>query len=131
MLAGGGPFSHDELVGLLADIPEELSAAKRPLRDIPIVTLEPDGEGSYFAVRPDDETNQRAGSVAGRPSVDNRTVVFPLHAVADAKARGGVRFKGAAVMHPSAGGHLNSMMRNGTEKWIDREVRILRQVTAR
>jgi hypothetical protein len=56
---------------------------------------------------------------------------WPLHAVADAKARGGVRFKGAAVMHPSAGGHLNSMMRNGTEEWIDHEVRILKQVTAR
>ena len=26
MLAGDGPYSHAELVGLLADIPEELSA---------------------------------------------------------------------------------------------------------
>lgn len=76
MLGSGGPCSREELIGLLADIPEELSASKRPGRDIPIVTLEPDGEGSYFAVRPDNETNQRAGGVAGRPGVENRTVVF-------------------------------------------------------
>lgn len=56
---------------------------------------------------------------------------WPLHAVADAQPRGGVRFKGAAIMHPSAGGHLNSTMRNRTEKWIDHEVRILKQVTVR
>jgi len=76
MLGSDGPCSHDELIGLLADIPEELPAGRRPVRDIPIVTLEPDGEGSYFAVRPDNETNQRAGSAAGRPGVDNCTVVF-------------------------------------------------------
>jgi hypothetical protein len=76
MLGSGGPYSRDELLGLLAHIPEELSVGKRPVRDIPIVTLEPDGEGFYFAVRPDGEANQRARSAIGGPVVDNRTVVF-------------------------------------------------------
>jgi hypothetical protein len=76
MLGSGGPYSRNELLGLLANIPEELSAGKRPVRDIPIVTLEPDGEGSYFAVRPDNEASRRAGSAIGGPGVDNRTVVF-------------------------------------------------------
>jgi hypothetical protein len=64
------------LAGLLAGIPEKLFAAKRPVFDVPIVTLEPDGEESYFAVRPGDESNQRAGSATDRPGVDTRTIVF-------------------------------------------------------
>lgn len=52
------------------------------------------------------------------------------HALADAELRAGVRFNGAAVMHPSAGGHLNRMMKGGSERWIDHEVRILRQVVS-
>jgi hypothetical protein len=56
---------------------------------------------------------------------------WSLHAVAGTQPRGGVCFKGAAIMHPSAGGHLNRMMRSGAEKWMDHEVRILKQVAAR
>ena len=53
---------------------------------------------------------------------------WPEHAIADAKPRAGVRFNGAAVMHPSAGGHLNNVKKGSSERWMDHEVRILRQV---
>ena len=53
---------------------------------------------------------------------------WPEHSIADAKPRAGVRFNGAAVMHPSAGGHLNRVKKGASERWMDHEVRILQQV---
>ena len=84
MLGSGGPYSRNELLGLLVNIPEEALRWKRPVRDIPIVTLEPDGEG---LILPSGPTMKLAGEQGAR---DRRPVWTTARSSSSTRAHSGL-----------------------------------------
>jgi hypothetical protein len=75
MLESEGPYEHDQLASLFKHSLTNPSA-DQPDREVRFVTLEPDGDGNYFAVRADGEVAGATADVTGGGAEDHRTVVF-------------------------------------------------------
>jgi hypothetical protein len=76
MIEPGGSYTYSAIVGLLRNIPEELSLGDPQARDIPLVTLEPDADGELFAVRAGTGPSGAGTTAAGQRTEGHRTAVF-------------------------------------------------------
>jgi hypothetical protein len=76
MLEPGGSYEREQLASLFKRSMTNASASQQD-REVRFVTLEPDRDGNYFAVRTDgDEAVGATADVTGEGAGDHRTVVF-------------------------------------------------------
>ena len=76
MLKSGASYEREQLASLFKHSMTNPSAGRKD-REVRFETLEPDGDGNYFAVRADaDEGAGTAADGTGEGAEDHRTVVF-------------------------------------------------------